>query len=73
MVYQADPRRLQSYHNDIEKDDDDVKFPLVHMKKMQNTAKVRTSPSNRTAPLTKGVVGRKRVDVSVKKVICIKG
>ena len=37
---------------------------------MQNTAEVGIFASNETAPSTKGVVGRKEVDVSIVKVIC---
>ena len=37
---------------------------------MQNTAKVRTLASNRTAPSTKGGVGKKGIDVSIEKLIC---
>ena len=39
---------------------------------MLNTAKIGTLASNGTAPSTKGVVGRKEVDVSIRKVICTK-
>ena len=55
------------------KDDDDIEFLLAHFKKMQNTTEVRTSASDKMALSTKGEVGRKKVDISVKKVICIIG
>ena len=67
-----DLRRLQSQRNVIE-DDDNVEFPLAHIKKVQNTAKVGTLASNETAPSTKGAMGRKGVDVSVRKVTCTTG
>ena len=63
---------MQSQRNGIE-DDDDVKLPLAHIKKVQNTAEVRISASNETAPSTKGAVGRKGLDVSIGKVICTTG
>lgn len=34
---------------------------------MQNTAKIEILISNKTAPLTKIAVGRKRLDKSIKK------
>ena len=37
---------------------------------MQNIAKVGTLASNEMAPSTKNIVGKKRVDISVRKVIC---
>ncbi len=51
-----DSRRLQSQRNGIE-DDDDIEFPLAHIREMQNTADVGTKT------LTETVVG-KRLDVS---------
>ena len=63
---------MQSQRNDTE-DDDDVKLPLAYIKKVQNTTEVKTLASNETVPSTKSVVGRKRVDVSDEKVICIMG
>ena len=63
---------MQSQRNGIE-DDDDVELPSAHIKKVQNTTEVGTSASDETAPSTKGAVGRKRVDVSVGKVICTTG
>ena len=54
----ANLRYLQRKRNGIEKDDDDVKFPLAHIKKMQNTAEVGTLASYGTALSTKGVVDR---------------
>ena len=38
---------------------------------MHNTAEVETLASNKMALLIKGVVSRKKVDVSIGKVICI--
>ena len=40
---------------------------------MQNTAKVGTSASNDTAPSTKSIVSKKKLDVNIRKVICITG
>ena len=66
-----DLRHLQSQHNSIEKDDDNVKILLAHLKKMQNIAKVGILVSDGMVPSTKGVVDRKKVDVSIRKVIYI--
>lgn len=52
-----DSQRLQNQCN-FTQDDDDVKFPLVHIKKMQNIADVRTTV------LTEAVEGRKRFEKS---------
>ncbi len=49
-------RRLQSQCNSIE-DDNNIELPLVHIREMQNTAKVGTKVS------TNATVG-KRLDVS---------
>ena len=62
---------MQNQRNRIE-DDNDVKLPLAHIKKMQNITEVGILVSNETVLLTKGAVGRKEVDVIVRKVICIK-
>ena len=63
------PRHLQSQCNGIKKDDNDVKLPLAHIKKMQNTAEVRALASDGIASSTKGAVGRKINDISIRKVI----
>ena len=63
---------LQSQHNSIE-DDDNVKLLLAYIKKVQNTTGVGTLAIDETAPSTKGVVGRKEVDISVRKVIYTTG
>ena len=60
---------MQNQHNGIE-NDDDVEFLLAHIKKVQNIAKVETLVSDKIAPLIKGKVGKKGVDVSIRKVIC---
>ena len=63
---------MESQHNGIE-DDDEVKLPLTHIKKVQITIEVGTLASNKTAASTKGALDRKGVDVSVGKVICTIG
>ena len=57
----------------MEENDNDVKLLLAHIKKMQNTAEVRTLASDGTAQSTKNTVGEKGVDVSIRKVICTTG
>lgn len=61
---------MQSKYNSI-KDDNDVKLPLAYIKKLQNTSEVGTLASNEIAPSTKDVVSRKKINVSIRKVICI--
>ena len=61
---------MQNKRNSIE-DGDDVKLLLAYMKKMQNTAKVGILVNDEIALSTKGAVGRKRIDVSIRKVIYI--
>ena len=70
-MHQADSKYLQSQCNNIEKYDDDVKLLSTYIKKMQNTAEVETLASNGTAPSTKGAVGKKVIDISIRKVIYI--
>ena len=43
------------------------------LKKVQNIAEVGTLAKDETALSTKSAVGRKKVDISVGKVICITG
>ena len=64
---------MQSQRNGIKEDDDDVKLPSAHIKKMQNTAEFGILARDRTAPSTKSAVDRKKVDISIRKVICITG
>ena len=64
---------MQSQRNGIEKDNDNVKFLSAQIKKMQNIAEVGTLVSDGTVPSTKGIVDRKKVDVSITKVIYIIG
>ena len=64
---------MQSQHNRIEKNDDDIELPLAHIRKMQNTAQVGTLASDGTSSSTKGAVGRKRVDVGIKRLIYTTG
>ena len=59
---------MQSWCNGIE-DNDNVEFSSAYIKKMQYTTEVETLASNEMALSTKGKVGRKRVDVSIRKVI----
>lgn len=53
-------RQLQSQRNGNE-NDDDIKFPLAYIRKIQNTANIETTIS------TKAAVGRRRLVVSIKK------
>lgn len=59
MVHWIDLRYLQSQWNGI-KDNDDVKFLLAQIKKLQNTAEVRTLISDQIALSTKSVMQRKK-------------
>lgn len=61
---------MQSQRIGIE-DDDDVKLSLTYIKKFQNNAEVRILVSNETVSSTKGVVRRKKINVSIRKVIYI--
>lgn len=63
-----DPRHLYSQCNSI-KDDDAIKLLLAYIKNLQNTPEVETSTSYKIVISIKGVVGRKKVDVSIKKII----
>ena len=63
---------MQSQRNGIE-DNNNVELLSANIKKMQNTVEVGTLASDETASLTKGAMGRKRVDVSIGKVICTIG
>lgn len=56
---------MQSQHNSIE--DDDIKFLLVYIKKIQNIVQFKTLASNKMGLLTKAIVSRKRLDINVKK------
>lgn len=40
---------------------------------MQNTADIKILVSDKTVPSTKGTIDRKRVDVSIREVICTTG
>lgn len=46
---------------------------MAYIKKLENTVEVGILVNNETVSSTKDVVGRKKVDVSIKKVICITG
>lgn len=49
------------------KDDDDVKFPLVNIRKMQNIAESEISAINKTVLLPKAIIGRKKLGISIIK------
>lgn len=68
MIYWVDPKRLQSQRNAIE-DNNDIKLLLIHIKNLQNIAKVEILRNNKTAQSIKNTVCRKRVDVSIRKII----
>lgn len=51
------------------KDDDDIKLSLVYNKKLQKTAEVSILASDKTALLTKDAIGRKKVILSIRKMI----
>ena len=59
---------MQNQCNYIIKDNDNVKFLLAYIKKMQNTTKVERLAINKTASLTKIVVGKKKLDINNKKI-----
>lgn len=61
-----DSRRLQSHYNGIE-NDDKIELPSSQIRKMQNTADVRITI------LTKVVIGRKELDISIREVSGIIG
>lgn len=60
---------MQNQYNSIE-DNNDVKF-LLYIKKLQNITEVGTLVSDKIALSTKNIINKKRVDNSVRKVICI--
>lgn len=59
---------MQSQHRYSIEDDDNVKLPLAHIKKMQNTAEGETLAINKTVSSIKAIIGRRESDVSVRKV-----
>lgn len=63
---------MQSQCNSI-KNNNDVELLLPYIKKLQNTTEVETFESNDIASWTKDAVSRKKVDVTIRKVICITG
>lgn len=58
---------MQSQYNSI-KDDDDVEHALTYIKKMQNTAKFGILSIDKMTLLTKVMVSRKYLDISIRKV-----
>lgn len=61
---------MQSQYNSIE-DDNNIEFLLAHIKKLQNTAEVKILASNKIILSNKNIIDRKKVNVSIGKVIYI--
>lgn len=61
-----DSRRLQSQCNDIE-DDNDVELPLAQNRKMENSTDVGT------IILTEAAIGKRGLNISIRKASCIIG
>lgn len=59
---------MQSQHSYNINNDDDVKLLLAQIRKMQDITEVEALTINKTAPLTKVVVGEKRSDISIRKI-----
>ena len=57
---------MQNQHNNIE-DSDNIKFLLIYMRKIQNTAEVRILAINKIASSVKIAENRKKSDVSILK------
>lgn len=70
MVFQTNVEYLQIQCNSI-KDDNYIELSSTQIKKLQNTAKVKTLTTNKIALWIKAEVSRKKVDVHMRKVICI--
>lgn len=70
MACWADLKHLQSQCNNI-KDNNNIKFSLAHIEKLQNIAEVGILASNKIALSTKNIVDRKKVDVNIRKKIYI--
>lgn len=57
---------MQSQCNSIE--NKDVKFLLIYIRKIQKTARFRILITNEIVPLTKAIVRKKELGVSIKKI-----
>lgn len=59
-------KRLQTKQNGIK--NNDVKLLLAYIRKIQNTTEFRILASNKIALLTKAIVSKKKIDISIWKV-----
>lgn len=59
---------MKSQYSCSIEDDDDIKFPLAYIRKMQKIAEVPVLVIKKMALSTKDVVGKKRLDISIKNV-----
>lgn len=49
------------------KNNDNIKLPLAHIRKIKNTVEGKTLAIDKTITLTKAIMGRKKSDISVRK------
>lgn len=58
---------MQSQYNNIQ-NNDNIEFLLVYIKKLQNIAKFRILVIDEMTLLTKAIIGKKRLNISIKKI-----
>lgn len=58
---------MQNQYSSVK--DDNIKLLLIYIRKIQNTTKFKILASNKTALSTKTTVSRKRLDISIRKVV----
>lgn len=68
MVHLPNSRNLQTKHKYSIEDDDNVKFSLLHIRKLKNTAEVEALAIDKTVLLIKAMIDKRKSYVSVRKV-----
>lgn len=59
---------MQSQYKYSLKDDVDIKFSLTYIKIMQNTAEGKISLIDEKTLLTKVIIGKQELDISIRKI-----